>query len=216
MAHGSIEFTHWLNTSNSRLWLLGVPGAGKTVLASAVIEYALKRCDEKNAIAYFYCDYKDLESQDPVHILGGIASQIARQNQHAFDTLPEYYKTCHPEGSLHRPAQSNHLLDAILGMVSNFDNVSVLVDGLDGCGESTLDVIQWLASIGREKENVKTLFLSRAEQHIKDVLAEYPQISIAARSSDLRLYVASELQLRIRDKSLRISNKTSKNTSCIA
>jgi hypothetical protein len=52
----SNEFKHWLNTTNSRLWLYGIPGAGKLVLASSIIEETLKQGNKDCAVAFFYCD----------------------------------------------------------------------------------------------------------------------------------------------------------------
>jgi hypothetical protein len=92
-------------------------------------------------------------------------------------------------------------------MSLHFNTVSILVDGLDESGKMTVQVVELLVSLSNEAKNVKTLFLSRAEQHIRDLLPEYAQISIAARSSDLKLYVASEIELRTRNKKLRLKNE---------
>ncbi|KAL8864451.1 MAG: hypothetical protein Q9198_009853, partial [Flavoplaca austrocitrina] len=59
------EFSNWLNTAGSGLWLYGIPGAGKTVLAASLIEKAIRRSSQKVAVAFYYCDYKDLETQKP-------------------------------------------------------------------------------------------------------------------------------------------------------
>jgi Fungal N-terminal domain of STAND proteins len=56
-------FRTWLHTRNSKLWLSGIPGAGKTVLAASVIEEAIKASGPNRAVAYFYCDYKDERTQ---------------------------------------------------------------------------------------------------------------------------------------------------------
>jgi Cdc6-like AAA superfamily ATPase len=200
------EFQHWLKTSNCRLWLFGIPGAGKTVLASSVIEEAMKQSDGENAVAFFYCDYKNQASQDPVNILGSIASHLARQNPECFHRLQLYYRDCNPEGDLCRLPKVRELISVILDMVSALDDVAVIIDGLDECGKRTAEVVHLLDSLGKESRRIKTLFLSRNEQHIRDILHGYVEISIAARSSDLKLYVASEIELRTRSKRLRIKS----------
>ena len=55
-----------------------------------------------------------------------------------------------------------------------------------------------------EKSNIKTLFTSRLETDIEIHLQNYEKISIAATSSDLKLYVAAEIESRSRKKALRI------------
>jgi Cdc6-like AAA superfamily ATPase len=90
-------FLTWLHTRNSKLWLSGIPGAGKTVLAASVVEQTIKESSPSRAVAYFYCDYKDERTQDPVNILGSLATQLARQSEKCFALLQEYYFTCHPK-----------------------------------------------------------------------------------------------------------------------
>lgn len=47
--------------------------------------------------------------------------------------------------------------------------------------------------------------LSRDELHIRDRLEmDFEHIEIAARSGDIHLFVAAELEVRIKDKRLRI------------
>ena len=41
------------------LWLHGIPGAGKTVLCSTVIEHVKTLCDNDDRYAYFYFDFND-------------------------------------------------------------------------------------------------------------------------------------------------------------
>ncbi len=87
-------------------------------------------------------------------------------------------------------------------MASSFHDVSIIVDGLDECGESTTKVIESLVSLGSDvSSNTRTLFLSRAEHEIREILQErynYNHIEIAANSEDLRLYVAAEIKSRMR------------------
>jgi hypothetical protein len=92
-----VAFKTWLHTANSKMWLSGIPGAGKTVLAACAIEEAMKESSVTRAVAYFYCDYKEVVTQDPVIILSSLATQLARQREDAFAILQELYKTCNSE-----------------------------------------------------------------------------------------------------------------------
>ena len=67
-------FQKWLHTRNSKLWVYGIPGAGKSILAGAGISEALQLSDERHGIAYFYCDYKDANTQKPLNILGSLVA----------------------------------------------------------------------------------------------------------------------------------------------
>ena len=97
-------------------------------------------------------------------------------------------------------------------MASSFDGVTVIVDGLDECGTNATEVTELLASLNKEDEdaNIKTLFLSRDELDIREHLEDFSKVEIAARSSDLRLYFAAEIDIRVRKHKLRIRDQTIK------
>jgi len=202
----SQEFDRWVNTKNSRLWLYGIPGAGKTILSSLAIEEALEQCDKSYAVAFFYCDYKNTASQSPLNVLGSIASQLAQQSPLCFEKLKAYYESCNPESAFPTCPNEHILQKLIQEMAQSFEDVAILVDGLDECGTTTVEVVELLIGLSNTALNVKTLFASRDEVHIRDLLEDYEKISIAARSSDLKLYVASEIELRIRTKKLRLKS----------
>ena len=125
----SEEFKTWLCATKSRLWIYGIPGAGKTILMALIISTVQRALVTENAMAYFYCDYKNLESQDPVNILGSLAKQIAMHDVQTFIKLEEFYK----QGDSLATANSEDLRDLILDLVKSFDNVFIIVDGLDEC-----------------------------------------------------------------------------------
>jgi hypothetical protein len=63
-------FQEWLKETGSCLWLSGIPGAGKSVLSTLVIEECIKNSGNRRAVAYYYCDYRDVNSQKPESLLG--------------------------------------------------------------------------------------------------------------------------------------------------
>ena len=207
----SQELKYWLETKNARLWLYGIPGAGKTVLASSVIEEALATVSPSIALAYFYCDYKDVAKQDLVNILGSLAEQFARQDEESFAKLRDFYKIHNPEHQLDFKYDSEPLLDLVYTMTLLFDCAMIIVDGLDECGMNTPQVVDALITLNeRGDTTVKTIFLSRDEIEIRERLERYTKVSIAASSSDLRLYVGAEIDIRTRKKRLRIKDQSLK------
>lgn len=50
-------FRSWLRIRNSKLWLSGVAGGGKTILAASLIEETMDDSSSNQAVAFFYCDY---------------------------------------------------------------------------------------------------------------------------------------------------------------
>lgn len=207
-------FLAWTSNVRSRLWLSGIPGAGKTVLASVVIEEMLRQSTPEKAAAYFYCDYKDEQRQKLSNILGTIACQIARQDasQHSFRLLQDYYNSCHPRDKPVSNPKAAELLALISDMGSSFDEVSIVVDALDECGDDRGEVVQALASLNENAlSNIRTAFLSRDEPEIKNILEDFMHIPIAAHNDDLKIFVAEEIEARVRKRKLRIKNPGLKN-----
>ncbi|PZC88567.1 vegetative incompatibility protein HET-E-1, partial [Pyrenophora tritici-repentis] len=44
------QFTTWKESAASRLWLYGIPGCGKTILSSTIIEHLLQHCHDDTSI----------------------------------------------------------------------------------------------------------------------------------------------------------------------
>ena len=203
------EFRQWLETDNARLWFYGIPGAGKTVLASSVIEEALRISGPNAAVAFFYCDYKDAATQDLSNILGSLVQQFAKQDEASFAKLRQFYTTNNPDHRLDVKYDSEDLLDLMRAVTLPFNCAMIIVDGLDECGKNTPMVVDALTALNDGVNvTVKTIFLSRDEIEIRERLDRYTKVSIAARSSDLRLYVAAEIELRMREKRLRIKDQS--------
>lgn len=209
------EFQEWLNKNSSRLWLSGIPGAGKTVLASAVIDSAMNQCcnDSDKGVAYFYCDYKDDQSQQLHNILGSLAAQLATQNDRSLDLLQKHYAMYHSPGKLSVTPVKPSLVQVLQEMSAYFTEVFIIVDALDECGQNVTTVVESLAGLSTgDKCKIKALFLSRDEYAISSCLHNgFVHIPIAARSHDLKLYVASQIETRMNSGRLRIKNPALKD-----
>lgn len=197
----SDDLRRWMEGRDPRLWLSGIPGAGKTVLASAIIEKARKEAAKSNgetALAFFYCDYKDLATQDVSTILDSLIAQIAVCNKEALEVLLEHYKKfCRPGQIIisdDRPSQ----IELIHKLCDACKRVLIIVDGLDECGRKMSETIRELSLVNAEsRSDISTLFLSRPEHEINQVLSnDYLHIPIAARNTDLRLYVYAQIERR--------------------
>ena len=207
----SDEYTNWLNNRGSKLWCFGIPGAGKTILAGLAIEKTRKSTQGSainHAIAYFYCDYKDAQTQQPQKILGTIAAQIAAQSADAFKILRDLYETQHTSAQIRDPKSNASMIKLIKDLCGVFDDVSIIVDGLDECGSNVIDLTKHLRSLNNEDgSNIRILLFSRDEQEIRTLVeVEFEQVDIVAQSSDLRRYVAAEVQRRTEDGRLEFNN----------
>ena len=198
------EFEAWLRGRNSKMWLFGIPGAGKSVLAAAVIDEVLKQACSSFAVSYIYCDYKEPKTQQSIFLLAGLAAQLAHQHERCFKLLQTAYRAASGPMGQHVLPEADELLQLIRQMVDCFDEVAILVDGLDEC-EDAGQVASMLAELA-DNSNIKVLISSRDERNIRLELGDFQHVEISAQKDDLQLYVAAEIEFRIQRRRLFIQS----------
>jgi len=127
----STEFETWLNSSsNVILWCRGIPGAGKTIMSSLIIDHlrAIKELDPSTAVAGIYCTYRD--PQTTANMLGSVSQQLAA----GLDTLP---RVLFKDQSL-----SSKIISEVLSeMMLSYQKIFFVIDALDEC-LSKLDLLK--------------------------------------------------------------------------
>ncbi|KAL9119191.1 MAG: hypothetical protein Q9187_004254, partial [Circinaria calcarea] len=199
------DFKLWYREKNAKLWITGIPGAGKTILIAHIIQTLQKPSVEDNAIAYFYCDYKDSATHDPATILGSLAKQFAYRDETAFSKLECFYNRYNVDVRTSTLPALEELRDLISALAECFDNALVVVDGLDECSGDRSIVVGLLTSLmDVPRTNIKCIFASRDEYDIGICLKDYVKVSIAAKGTDLKLYVLAEIEKRTKSGRLSI------------
>jgi hypothetical protein len=89
----STEFQTWLETGNKTLFCPGIPGAGKTILTSIVVEDLCNRFqnDATIVVAYLYCDFRRQDEQTAEDLLASLLKQLAQGRY----SLPDNVKSLH-------------------------------------------------------------------------------------------------------------------------
>ncbi|KAH8593813.1 hypothetical protein B0O99DRAFT_574491, partial [Bisporella sp. PMI_857] len=200
------ELKQWQTEPNSQLWVHGIPGAGKTILMASVIQELKRSVDETVALAYFYCDYKDTATHDPVAILGSLARQLIVQNQNALDDLEAFYNNHITAERFTSQLKAAEVQELIIHISSYFKTTMIVVDGLDEVAINRADVARLLCDLNHLNNSIKCLFASRDEVDLRYALEGYIEVSIAARSSDLQIYVLAEITERTKKRRLRIQD----------
>jgi len=205
----SDEFMAWMRGSNSHLWLSGIPGAGKTILSSLIIQECLDQTKNDRAVAFFYCDYKDKNSQDLVQILSSLASQLSRQHEDCFQLLKDYDLDLRPQNRPRRNPEVEELLSLLDQMSNTFLDVRLVLDGLDECNENAGDVANALRTLADGNALISMCLLSRNEPDIRAELQPpmFNHIEIAAHTKDVAHYVRTEIEERSKKKRLRLKSK---------
>ncbi|CAG7565196.1 unnamed protein product [Fusarium equiseti] len=189
--------TQWMVQPNSRMWLTGIPGSGKTLLCGLLIERVLNICTTDTILAFSFCDYKDPETQALGNILSSIALQIGLQKPDAFTRLQEYYKELHPTSGLPRQIDIGKLTETITYICHLFTKVFLIVDGLDECINNSREITRGIAQLASSIPNLSIALFSRREIEIdSELVPEYDEIEISAQRQDLERYIDGEMKGR--------------------
>lgn len=206
----SAEFESWLNTRGSKLWCYGIPGAGKSVLAALAIQESLKAAGRSYAMLYYYCDYKRAESQNLNRILACLAGQLARQHKKCFEIVKESGLVSGDTGHKVIFAEASQLTTLVIKLVHCFNDVGIIVDGIDECDESSAITFA-LVELAAKMPSARMLLFSRDEAGIRLHLDNFEKMPIEARKADLQLFVATQLEERTRIGTLQVQNTALKD-----
>ena len=126
------EFQSWIRgegESSRRLWLHGIPGAGRSILISTVIDHIKDIVTKRNGcgFAYFYFDFQDDVRKDSTGFLASIICQIL-SSQTPSKKVEAIYDRC----SQYPPTLSD-LRTLFVEATSALDIVYIVVDALDEC-----------------------------------------------------------------------------------
>jgi hypothetical protein len=203
-------FRTWQTAACSKLWVHGIPGAGKTILSALAIEQVAQTVSTFHGMIFYYCSHREEKSRQLTGILGSFIGQLARQDEKCMAILEDKCGVPDYTASQAWMSDVDDLLIVLRKMLRRFQDISVLIDGVDECHEATL-VTDTLASIVANTPGCRILVFSRKEAEMEPLLEGFDQLSIAAESQDLRLYVPAQIEARTRLRKLRIRNPSVKD-----
>ncbi|UKZ79450.1 hypothetical protein TrVFT333_007205 [Trichoderma virens FT-333] len=128
----SAEYQTWFKTGKQTLFCPGIPGAGKTILTSIVVDYLERifKADPTISIAYIYCNYKRQEEQPIEKLLASLLKQLSRGQQ----PLPNCVRDMHNQHNDKRTRPSLSEIIAALHLVAEiYSKIFIIVDALDEC-----------------------------------------------------------------------------------
>ncbi|KAH8781602.1 hypothetical protein BGZ57DRAFT_977207, partial [Hyaloscypha finlandica] len=126
----SKEFQKWANESKKTLFYPGIPGAGKTMISSIVMDHLNTKFvnDASVSIAYVYCNYQPQQEQKPADLLSSLLKQLAQKQPAMLIDVKNLYE--HHRGKGTRPSIDDiiRVLDSAIRLYSR---VFIIIDALD-------------------------------------------------------------------------------------
>ncbi len=203
----SAKYQTWVLTSQQTLFCPGIPGAGKTILTSIIIDHLSKKFqdDAKIGIAYIYFNYKqnvDKQNIDKENV-NNLLSSLLKQLSQKLASLPGSVKALYRQ---HRNGQTrpsiNELSKTLGSVAAMYSRVFIIVDALDECQTSNGCRASFLSEIfNLQAECGANIFAtSRFIPEVIEKFARKPSLEIRASNEDVRKY----LDIRISQEGSRI------------
>ncbi|KAK0100804.1 hypothetical protein ONS95_007251 [Cadophora gregata] len=187
----SPEFQKWVSGSRKTLWCWGQPGAGKTVLASSIINRLESQLlSSTDALAYIYCSYKDRSSQTLVALVSSLVQQITR----SCTSIPESVRSLYQQHQSRntRPAVSEYS-NLLRDLITIFPRTYLVIDALDECQETNEARSKFIKLLLDLPTNVHLLCTSRKLGDITESFASASSLEITGNNSDIELFLTGQI-----------------------
>ncbi|KAJ4352365.1 uncharacterized protein N0V89_007713 [Didymosphaeria variabile] len=205
-------FREWMSSATpSTIWITGLPGSGKTILCSSIIEYVRDAVPPVIPVLFFFCDHRDSQKQTLDNFLMSVLRQLLGHSTAALEHVKDMYK----KKDFNRPfspAEHMPLLEELLALTKES---ILIVDGLDESAEGEAIANILTTVIGRAEsrgDHLRLLFSSRFDVNIEKRHKRISSRRLALADNtrpDIEHYIQAQLAdrlergiIKIRDRAL--------------
>jgi ankyrin repeat domain-containing protein 50 len=189
------DFRNWKDNSGESLWIHGIPGAGKTVLCSTIIDHMSQHYerDPSNRVVYFYFDFADNKMQTVANLLKSVVYQLIAIEE----VIPESAASLYTKYNGLQEPSLDELLGVVIAEVSQTGRTFLIIDALDECPKEEREVFFETFVQGSLPNNLNVLITSREEPDIKAVLRPSFSYTICIQNAvidaDVRVHVGKAI-----------------------
>lgn len=168
--------------------------------SSVVDTLAARIVSQRSAIAYYYCDYSDLETLEISTVLGTIIKQLLV----ALTKIPEHVEEQLNECFKHNPRKPDYrlLTGSLLSVIAFFSEVFIVVDGVDELQkEEQVVIVSILKRLTKVDDSIIKIFVTsrREEMYITRSLEGFHRIDLSTANiaSDITSFVKDTVRSKI-------------------
>lgn len=201
------EFTRWMKNDKACLWINGIAGHGKTVLASFAISHFQAPSGDHH-LTYHYCDFREPETTKASNVLRTLITQLLDlSNLAAFDHIYSIRRPAKAVVDRDPPTDPGTLTNILIDALKTARSPVLIIDALDECKDINA-LLPCLRKIHAQSK-VRILATSRDELSIRKGLpSTHLSISLATVAAnevaaDIRKYIVSSLEGTIMDDGTR-------------
>jgi hypothetical protein len=167
-----------------------MPGAGKTIMASIVIDHLHTKyqTDVSAGIAYLYCSFR--QQYGRFDLLASLLKQLVRQRPVIPESMQGLYE-CHKDRQT-RPS-FDEISKALQSVITEYQKVFIIIDALDECWVSDGGRAMFLAEVLslQAKTRANLFVTSRFVPEIEKKFEHSISLEIRASSEDVQRYLDS-------------------------
>ena len=207
----SESFKTWSQHGHGMFWLRGLPGCGKTVLTSTIVEYVQYSLIPNHigtTLAYFYIRYQDPAKQSLNTCLATLVRQMIDQNPAGMKKLEEI--EVHRQRSFSHNLTTSEYIGIIKVLAELQTKVYIVIDALDETPDPGpfVDALRQLSDCengtpvavvvsSRNNTNLEALLMS--------VVTEQVLVS-TGQNDDVRIFITTEVKKRFTSANLKVPN----------
>ncbi|OMP82771.1 Vegetative incompatibility protein HET-E-1 [Diplodia seriata] len=200
-------FQEWLSApTSSSFGCFGIPGSGKTILASSVNDH-LVATQQPGVICYHYCSYEYPSSLKATAILGTFLRQILEREGHSAAVEESLYEDLQDKLDAPTPGE---LFSVISNYLKSGGKYFFLIDGVDELPHS--EQAELAAVVQKALTDVSgctvKIFLSCRREAVIDKKVLHPAhsvtISPANLSRDIRSFVEAVVDEKLKEGELKL------------
>lgn len=187
----SSQFQMWVKNENQTLFCPGMPGAGKTIQTSVVVDHLQSSFqeDQKAGIAYFFFDYKRQDEQTINALLAHFLKQLAASQSSLPEEVHELYEKHNTQDKQTRPS-TEELIRVLKSAITIYSRTFIMIDALDECklSNGTRLILSCIYKL-RSETKANFFITSRFNEEISGAFSGIPTLEIRASDEDVQRYL---------------------------
>lgn len=188
---GDPKFSDWKTGKERLLWCPGVPGAGKTIISSMVIDHLITTSKEPDvAVVGIYCDYNEFNQQSTSKYIASLLQQLLQKRSFVPVEVKKAYETHNKRQSYPSLPEYVELLQT---QMQAFSRVYVIIDALDECTQANDVRDDLLEGVMMLPTCASIMITSRYIPDIEIQLENALRLDIRAHDEDVYLHVVGRL-----------------------
>jgi Cdc6-like AAA superfamily ATPase len=189
---GSDEFREWKSNKKHILFCPGIPGAGKTMITSIVVDHLCKEFGNNTdiGIAFLYCNFRQQREQQHIGFFLSLLKQFAQRTP----AIPECVMRLYSDhGKTQTRPSFGEISTALHSVIASYSRSFIVIDALDEYSATDGAVSQFLEELFNLQAKTGSSFFATS-RHIFNILEEFKRrqsvvLEIYASNEDMRRYL---------------------------